>query len=195
MEQYNGAGAGAEASGQETQAIPELRQRFQEMVDRHYEPLWGYVGLLTGGASDAEDILHQAFLLAFDRLAAGREFEGEPAKWLRGTVRNLVRVWWRQRRKLPQDVADRLKLLADQADDIPTTVANKELRAALARCMGKLGPHDRQLLARRYEQGLRVTAIAQQMRRNAATVRVRLFRIRQALKLCVEAQLAHGGAT
>jgi DNA-directed RNA polymerase specialized sigma24 family protein len=50
-------------------------------------------------------------------------------------------------------------------------------------------------VARRYERGLRITEIAEELRRNAATVRVQLFRIRQALKLCVEGQLARGMGT
>ena len=180
---------------QERRAIPKLRKRFQEIVDRHYEPLWSYVRLLTRGAAESEDILHGAFLLAFDRLAAGREFHGDVGKWLRGTARNLVRAWWREKRKLPAGVADRLKLLADEADDALTTAVNDELRAALEVCLGKLPAQDRQLVAQRYEAGLRVTVIARELHRNAATIRVRLFRIRQALKACVEAQLSGGVAT
>lgn len=161
-------------------------------MDGHYEPLWPYVCALTRGAAESEDILHQAFLLAFDRLAAGEEFTGDAGKWLRGTVRNLVHVWWRQRRKMPQDVADCLKLLADEADEPLAAAAQGELNAALERCLGKLRPEDRSLIGQRYEQGRRVKAIAEQMRKNVATVRVRLFRIRQALKRCVERWLAKG---
>jgi len=164
-------------------------------VDAHYAALWPYARFLTRGSAEAEDLLHQAFLLAFDRLAAGEVFRGDVGKWLRGTLRNLVRAWWRQRRKLPQDVADRLATLAQEADDAPAAASKRELRAALEHCLGKLVPDDRHLVAKRYEEGLRITQIAEQLRKNTATVRVRLFRIRQALKDCVEAQLAGGMAT
>ena len=179
----------------EEEAITDLRTRFQELVDRHYDGLWAYVSALTAGAAEAEDILHQAFLAAFDRLAAGREFEGDPGKWLRATVRHMVYAWWRQRRRMPQDVADRLKEVADEADDALTRAARAEVQAALEHCLGKLSDADRQLVAQRYERGLRVTQIAERLRRNVATLRVRLFRIRQALKRCVDAVLAKGGAT
>jgi len=178
----------------EDRGIPKLRARFQELVDHHYEALWRYVAALTAGAAEAEDILHQAFLAAFDRLAAGREFEGDPGKWLRATVRHMVYAWWRQRRRMPQDVADRLKEVADEADDALTRAARAEVQAALEHCLGELSDADRQLVAQRYEQGLRVTQIAERLRRNAATLRVRLFRIRQALKRCVDVVLARGGA-
>ena len=162
------------------------------MVDRHYDGLWSYVSYLTRGADETEDLVHQAFLLAFERLAEGVEFRGDVGRWLRGAARNLVRAWWREKRKLPQDVADRLALLADEADDALTNVAKSEVRAALEHCLGKLPDPDRHLVAQRYERGLRVTAIAEELERNAASIRVRLFRIRQALKACVEGQLAGG---
>lgn len=179
----------------EDEAISRLRRRFEEIVDRYYEGLWSYASFLTRGAAQGEDIVHEAFLLAFDKLAAGEEFTGDVGLWLRGTVRNLVRVWWRQKRKLPQDITDRLGALADEADDALTAVAGAELRAALDHCLGLLPPEDRQLVAKRYEEGLRITQIAESLRRNAATVRVQLFRVRQALKACVEGQLSRGMAT
>lgn len=111
-------------------------------------------------------------------------------KWLRGAARNLVHRWWRQKQKLPQDVADRLRDLAAQADDPLSAAAAGELRDALERCLGRLAAPDRDLLARRYEAGTKVAVIAEQLGRNAATVRVRLFRIRQRLKACLEAQLS-----
>lgn len=163
-------------------------------MDRHYEGVWSYARFLTRGAAEAEDLVHEAFLLAFDRLAAGEEFAGDAGAWLRGTLRNLVKAWWRERRKLPQDVADRLSLLAEEAD-AAATAESHELQAALDHCLGLLAPEDRDLVARRYERGMRVTQIAKDLRRNAATVRVQLFRIRQALKNCVERQLARGTAT
>jgi len=159
-------------------------------VDRHYEGAWRYARFLTRGAPEAEDIVHEAFLIAFDRLEEGREFTGDPGAWLRGTVRNLVKTWWREHQKLTQDAADRLALLAEEADDALSRAASRELHAALDHCLGTLSPEDRDLVARRYEHGLRVTQIAEQLSRNAATVRVQLFRIRQALKRCVEGQLA-----
>ena len=175
--------------------ISTLRTRFQELVDRHYDGVWAYVGALAGGAAEAEDIVHQAFLAAFDRLAAEKEFTSDAGAWLRATARNMVYTWWRERRRMPQDVADRLRQVADEADDALTRAAKAEVRAALAHCLEKLPEADRQLVAGRYEQGLRITHMAKQLQQNVATVRVRLFRIRQALKRCVEARLAHGGAT
>ena len=175
------------------EAIPELRKRFQELVDRNYDPLWSYGHFLTGGTPDSEDILHQAFLLAHDYLANGGTFRVGPGKWLRGVVRNLVRTWWSEKRKMPRDLAGRLAFLAGQDERGATAVVPEELMAALEHCLGKLGADDRTLVSKRYEQGLRIVAIAERMQCNVTTLRVRLFRVRQSLKACVETVLSRGG--
>lgn len=171
-----------------------LQERFQDLVDEHYAGLWSYVRALTGGTAECEDILHEAFLAAFDRLADGRDLGRNPPAWLRGVVRNQVHVWWRQKAKLPQDVADRLKLLAEEADGLPERLVQAETHAALERCLSKLPADDRRFVAQRYQEGLRVTQLAERWKLNVATARVRLFRLRQALKTCLESQSPEGNA-
>jgi RNA polymerase sigma-70 factor (ECF subfamily) len=148
---------------------------------------------LTARSTDGEDILHQAFLLLFDRLAGGERHIRDPGKWLRGTVRNLVRTWWREKRKLPRDLAVRLHQLVEQADDASTVAEKAAAVAALERCLDKLSVAQRRLVSARYEEGCRITQIAERSKVNVATARVRLFRIRQGLKTCVETTLAKGG--
>jgi len=171
-----------------------LRKRFTQIVDQHYRDVWSYASFLTGGASESEDLVHQAFLLAFDRLAEGQEFSGDPGKWLRGVLRNLVYAWWRERRKVPQELAESLKLLIDESEDAFERVAKAEMSAALEHCLGKLPLDDRELIRERYEKGSRITQIAENMKASAGSLRVRLHRIRQVLRQCVETQLAGGTA-
>jgi len=171
-----------------------LRQKFTEIVDLHYDGLWTYVSFLTAGSGDTEDLVHQAFLIAFDRLAEGREFEGDPGKWLRGTARNLVRAWWRQRQKAPAALAEGL-LLLDEGDDVPALASRAETTVALEHCLGELAASDRELIRKRYEGGDRIVRMAEQMAVNVTSLRVRLHRIRQALKLCIEAQFTGGSVT
>ena len=148
--------------------------------------------MLTGGSAESEDILHQAYLLAFDRLAEGDRNIENVGKWLRGVVRNLVRAWWRDKRKLPQDLANRLHELAEEADSVPHRLVQAELAERLRNCVGQLPPTARRFLAARYEQGLAIHEIADREKVNESTARVRLFRIRQTLKTCLESNLAGG---
>ncbi|MDA1014664.1 MAG: sigma-70 family RNA polymerase sigma factor [Planctomycetota bacterium] len=156
------------------------RQReFQNLVDAHYRSVWQYVVTLTRGSAEAEDLTHQAFLLAFDRMVEKRPID-DPGLWLRGVVRNLVREWWRKNRRLPVELADQLCRLAEEVDS-----ASDELRSeretALASCLEKLSDDERRIVRARYEDGLPITEIAQRHEINVRTARVRLFRIRERL--------------
>jgi DNA-directed RNA polymerase specialized sigma24 family protein len=57
-----------------------------------------------------------------------------------------------------------------------------------------LPPADRDLISKRYDRRMSVVTLAEDMQCNVATLRVRLFRIRQGLKACVEAVVSRGGA-
>lgn len=166
------------------------RQAFERMVNDHYEALLSFAHFLLGERQPVEDVAHQAFMLAFERLASGQTFEGDPGKWLRGAVRNLVREHWRKRKGLPHDVADLLEEALAEADDPGEAFDWARLREALRHCLGKLTPADRELIGQRYEHGHRIADIAARLGLNLATARVRLFRIRQALKSCVESRFS-----
>lgn len=165
---------------------------FQSLVNEHYPAIWKYVLTLTRGASEAEDLTHQAFLIAFDRMTDGHRISNV-GPWLRGVVRNLVREWWRNRQRMPIDLADQVCQLAEEADH-----ASDELRAereaALGTCLDKLKESERSLVRARYEEGQQITAIADQQQINVKTARVRLFRIRERLKSCVELAFEGGAA-
>jgi RNA polymerase sigma-70 factor, ECF subfamily len=179
-----------DAAALERALVTDRQQAFQRIVDDHYEPLLCYAHFLLGRNGPVEDVVHQAFLLAFDRLAGGQPFQGDPGKWLRGTVRNLIRDVWRQQRKLPQDIADQLQQVVLQADEAGEALDRSMVREALRRCLDGLNTADRDLIGQHYVGGSRITEIAERLELNAATLRVRLFRIRQDLKACVEAQFA-----
>lgn len=93
---------------------------------------------------------------------------------------------------MPDDLADRLHQLIEQADDASTVAERAEAVAALKHCLEKLSQAERRLVSARYEEGCRITQIAERTNQNVATARVRLFRIRQSLKTCVETTLAGG---
>ena len=163
-------------------------------MDRHYAPLYSYVRFLTARSAESEDILHQVFLIAYERLASEEPSVGDMGKWLRGTARHLVYAWWRDRKKLPQLLAYHLQVIGDEADNSRDADPEEELKAALKRCLGKLRPDDRLLISKHYEEGLQVTGIAREMGQNLSAVYVRLHRIRKALKRCVETVSSGGGA-
>jgi RNA polymerase sigma-70 factor, ECF subfamily len=169
-----------------------LRQTFQTLVDETYDDIHSYVSYLTGGSSQTEDMVHEAFLLAFKRLAQGEPFSGDSRMWLRGTVRNLVHVHWRKVQRLNNELAESVETVLDESEDIIELAVQRESSQALQRCMQKLPEKERALIGRRYEQDAPIHEIAGEMGVNVSTLRVRLFRIRDALRACVERALPPG---
>lgn len=174
----------------DSSSTSDRQQQFQSLVDANYRSVWQYAVTLTRGSSEAEDVTHQAFLLVFDRLVEERPID-DPGQWLRGVVRNLVREWWRKNRRLPVELADQLCRLAEDVDTASVELKS-EHEAALAACLEKLTDDERQMVRARYEDGLQITEIAQRREMNVKTTRVRLFRIRERLKTCVELTFARG---
>ena len=66
-------------------------------------------------------------------------------------------------------------------------------REALAGCIEKLGPRDRDLLARRFTDGATTQSTSEQVGRSVEAVYKALARIRQALFDCVQRTLAREG--
>jgi len=166
---------GEPAKEAEEKAIPDLHQDFRDLVDRHYGSVWACVSVLTARSADTEDLVHQAFLLAFERLAEGGGFTGDPGKWLRGTARHLVFAWWRDKRRMPEALAERLEILvAHQEDDALSRADRAEVSAALRLCLGQAlggGAPPRTTALRR---GRGACLHCRGPRLNAVTVRTRL---------------------
>jgi RNA polymerase sigma-70 factor (ECF subfamily) len=168
----------------------ELDRQFRKLVDQHYGSVWACVSVLTGRAPDTEDLVHEAFLLAFDRLSGGTPFSGDPGKWLRGTARHLAFAWWRKKRDLPEALVHHLELLAEQDGDPLGDICRAESVGALRHCLEKLPDQERALVRDRYERGESTVRIAERTLLNPVTVRTRLHRIRQALRRCMETAMA-----
>jgi RNA polymerase sigma-70 factor (ECF subfamily) len=83
---------------------------------------------------------------------------------------------------------DLAKLLVDEA--VADEPAFEARRNALASCLQKLRPEQRQLIARRYEPEASVTALAAAGGVTAKVLSDRLRRIRRALLECIQRTIA-----
>lgn len=129
-------------------AVPSPRaDDVQALVRRHQQGLWRYLRALGADAAEAEELLHDAFVVAWRR-GVRDDGDGRCATFLRRTARHLyhkhVRSRDRRRARLVE-YADRLWHRRHGADDgevwlraLRACVANLELRArrAIEACYG-----------------------------------------------------------
>ena len=129
---------------------------------------------VLGYTPDAEDAAQEAAIRIWRRRATCR---GAPVAWIRVIARNeALRVAGRRREQAPLDA------VADVAGEERVPPASPEVRAAMADL-----PHDdRLLLLLRYWADLTQPELARAIEMPEGTVKVRLHRARQRLRVALD---------
>ena len=83
-----------------------------------------------------------------------------------------------------------LERVAEAAAEQADVLRLDDRRAALAGCVEKLRPQDRELLARRFADGATTQSTSEQLGRSVEAVYKALARVREALAECVRRTLA-----
>lgn len=165
---------------------------FLAKVTRAQRPLYGFIVTLAGGLFDADDILQETNLVLWRK--AG---EYDPARdfmsWALRIAQLQTMAHLKKRRRRPVFDTELLERIADEA------AADREQadvrRIALAACLQKLSAKHRHLVARRYEPGASVIAMAAEIGSQPKAVSEMLRRIRHALLECIERSLGEGAAS
>lgn len=165
---------------------------FLSKVTRAQRPLYGFIVTLAGGGCDADDILQETNLVLWRKAAEydpGRDF----MSWALRIAQLQTMAHLKKNRRRPVFDSDLLERIADE------TVADRgegeARRQALAACLQKLSAKHRQLVARRYEPGASVIAMAAEIGSQPKAVSEMLRRIRHALLECIERSIAAEAAS
>ena len=162
------------------------------LMTQHQRRIFSYIHALVPSRADAEDILQETSLVIVEKFGAftpGTDF----VAWA------CQIAWWRVR--AARQKFARAKVVFD--DTVLESVAHtavsmhEEVSArheALARCLQKLHPRDRDLLLTRYEPGAGVEEAAQRSGRSLEAAYKALARLRKLLFDCVTQQLGAAAA-
>jgi len=147
---------------------------FHELVDRHAEGLYRLACALTGQSAEAEDVMQETLLGAFQRMGS---FRGRSSvkTWL---VSILNRQAARRHRTRLRRPAVRLETLSRE----PAEQRSLDARLDVTEALGRLSPEHRQVLVLREMEGMTYAEIAEVLGVPLGTVESRLFRARQELK-------------
>ena len=179
----------AEASGSETEVDRELVGRalkleanaFESLYRRHAEFAFNLAVRIQGNASDVEDVVHDAFLKAQERLDDLRDTAAF-RPWLGSIVVRLVRTRLRRRKLLGA-----LGLTAPEPveiDSIAASEADPEARALLAQVYALLqtmAADERIAWTLRYVERHRLETVAVMMDCSLATAKRRIARAQRFL--------------
>lgn len=161
---------------------------FVRQLTLHQTAVLAYLRSLMPGCSGAQDVLQETNLKLWEKrddFIPGTNFKSWAFAVARfevlGHRRRLRRKGWLV---FSDSVAE---MLADDLDDHDID-RETELRA-LDRCLGKLSPHDLDLVQARYASSRSLDEYARSLNRSAGTMKARLFKIRAALRRCIHGSL------
>lgn len=161
---------------------------FAILVHQHHRRLLGYALSLVATEADAEDIVQEAFVVAYRRLG---DFDPERdfGAWVRGIVRNKA-LEWRRRRKEPLVSEAALAILEARhsAWDRVEADGHSGPLDALRHCLGKLDDLLQRTTRLFYFENRSCREVAAATDCHESAARKRLQRAREQLADCVQRQ-------
>jgi RNA polymerase sigma-70 factor, ECF subfamily len=169
---------------------------FESLVSRHERAIYQVCARMLPDREDAMDAVQDTFLRVYRALGA---FRGDAAfrTWLIGIAlnvcRNRIASAAERNRKVtssitqedPENGEARDLDLRDSAPDPESAAMGHELRSALDRALGSLAPEHREILVLREIQDMEYEELAQVLSCPVGTVKSRLCRARQALRVAL----------
>lgn len=170
-----------------------MNDEFSSIVREYQAGLRSYVRRLGIAADSVDDMAQEVFLVAY-RCWSSFDQERDVGRWLNGIARNLVanelRKGRRKARVIYTPLTDRLlKVMEEERLQSHDQTAGRLIQA-MNECLKRLPRLSRELLYHRYADQKNATQLSEQHHVSPVAMRLKLMRIRAAVKGCVEAKLA-----
>jgi RNA polymerase sigma-70 factor (ECF subfamily) len=168
---------------------------FRVIMQRHNRRLYRCARSLVRDDAEAEDIVQETYVNAFDKLASFRG-ESSLATWLTRIALNEALGRVRRRRRIVAlsvlDVAvpGNAQIVPFVRDDPERTAAQREMRRIIERAIDDLPELFRVVFVMRDVEGMNIEETADFLGVRPATVKTRLHRARRLLRRALDAQLA-----
>jgi RNA polymerase sigma-70 factor (ECF subfamily) len=166
-----------ESAGQRDIVLAMDEEDFRAFYERTSRPVWAYLARLTGSATEADDLLQEAYYRLL-RSGAGFETERHRRQYLFRVATNLVLDLRRRRLTRPE-----VELAAD-ADEVPgegSGARQLEQQVFVRGAMARIRPRERALLWLAYAEGASHDEIGAVLGLKSASIRSMLFRARRRL--------------
>ncbi len=167
-------------------------RQFLRLFLQNQRRLYSYIISLLPQRADADDVLQDTSLTMWDKFDA----EAPPdafLPWARRVAYHKVLDFYKKSRRaqsrLSRLFVERISEAAEQADSLHLDAR----RDALAGCLEKLPPRDRELITRRFADGATTQSTSQQLGCSVDVVYKSLAKVRHALLHCIQNTLAREG--
>lgn len=169
------------------------RAAFVELVRMHQSRIRSFIGARIFDRSVADDIAQEVFISAF-RSVSGFRGEATFRVWLLGIARHRILDHLRAELRISGNNAAAnwvvlIELNAAESEGSTLSRQDAELEA-LEDCIGRLPTDRARLLGEHYFKSRAIVDIAREVHKEAGAIRIELFRIRKALRSCIDGKLS-----
>ena len=155
----------------------------EQLVARYQERALQIAFLVTGDPSQAQDIVQDAFIRAYEQ-AVHFDMARPFGPWFFKIVANLaVRAASRTRQVVSLDEEDEGLVLPDPAGDLERIYEKMETEADIRQALNDLPPEQCAVFVLHYLGDLKEAEIARRLNRPPGTIKWRLFRARERLQV------------
>ena len=170
-----------------------LQAEIVQLIAQHQSRLRGFVRSLLVRPEDVDDLVQEVNVVLWekaDQFELGTSFWAWASQIVRFKVMNRLRSYGRERLVFDES------FIAELADVAQERLADLEPRRdALDHCLRQLPTTQRRLLDLRYFEGQSIEEVAGVTERPAGSIKQTLYRIRTALRSCIEQRLAENPGT
>lgn len=159
------------------------RDKFFQLYLENQKRLYAYILMLVPNSSDADDILQQTSTIMWQKFDTYGP-ESSFGAWSVAIAKYVIFNHYRKKRRSKVIFKDEmLDIFAETAID-ETKDIDKRLDI-LKVCLEKLGDNDRKLIKLRYDQGLKINEIADQVGRSVNGFYKTMNRVHNLLLNCI----------
>ena len=165
---------------------------FEALMRRHNERVYRTVRAVLGDDADAEDVMQQAYVSAYQHLS---KFEGRSrfSTWLTRIALNEAYARLRKRQRVEAAPWEDGNAMADEPAAVGPTpeqiAARVEIQALLERAVDTLSVPNRTVFVLRSVEGLSTAETAECLKISEEAVKTRLHRANEALRLWLDKQV------
>ena len=163
-------------------------QSFSALIKANQGKVFAYLAVRLSNRHEAEDMTQEVFLTAFKKI---KSFDANMpiAPWLRGIAVNILRNHWRKKKALTAGSSSELEALVNER--INTRGSDEEYMLELMNaCISEADEESAKLIQLRYQQEKSLKYIIGEMKINHSTLTMRLHRIRESLRKCINKKMA-----
>lgn len=163
---------------------------FQELYKSAAPQLLAIARRMLGDPSQAEDVLQQTMITAWNSAGEYDPQRAAATTWLTSIIRNNaidhIRRHGRREAVMSDDRHDILATLGQDADAGPDEPLSQKVEQRILHCFGKINREHAGCIQLAYLDGLTFPEIAEQVQRSLGTVKSWVRRGMQKLRECIE---------